>query len=322
MSLLDDIFRRNGKAPKMEAMKDPCKKNEFAKVATEVLYKRILQESCDHSLMPESVDAQGFETTVYSRSSMSSHGLIDIIIDAMINRKKVHLKKSLNSSMRDFYVFEESNEQEAELAPVDHVEIDFTNFLEAEAVYSLFWLMQEVIKASGNGIVLSQAIVLKISDLSQMIHNEQNLRPIIDQITQFNDGIRSGRTGFIDSGSSVESVDYNSEPAEKTKNFILDLISGITGTPRSFVFGEVKTGLGSGDDGDNRRLHAATKRYFFEILSPVLFQVYSKPFGFKKYVGDLNDLATIFALIEQTELISDEQKQSFIKNYVGLFDGG
>lgn len=84
------------------------------------------------------------------------------------------------------------------------------------------------------------------------------------------------------------------------------------------IFGDVVTGLGSSSDGDELRLNAAIKRYFYSIMSGVLFAVYDRPFEYRNMVDDIQGMVTMFTFIETTSLLTDEGKLKFMINNTGM----
>ncbi len=138
------------------------------------------------------------------------------------------------------------------------------------------------------------------------------------QLAQLNEGLVSGRAGFIDAQSSLEFPAFDAGPAESATKFIFNMISSITGLPNSYIFGEVVGGLGDTSTGDKERMNSAISRYYHSIFSGVLYATYNKIFDYKQIVSDVNELITAFAFVETTTMLTDAGKLKFMINNTGM----
>ena len=292
--------------------------DDFAHIFCTKIYKKVMLECVDRATIPNGIDKGGFNLTVYDSYSPYKQGLVSWIVYAMVSQRHLYLKKTLLSDVhRDLYVFNRATLDEAydgETIKPNYIELDFTNFKEARLIKLLFELLSLVIVSLNKGIVVSQAVILKLHNLSEMIHNKQNLEPLIEQVKQLNDGIRKGRTSFIDAQSSVEHVEQSSEASSKTVDFVFGLIATLIGLPKSDLFAEVVTGLGNGDNGDSRRENATIRRYFYDVLSGVLYNVFNQPFEYRPIIEDINEMISAAAFIETTTIFSEQGKEKFLTN--------
>lgn len=290
----------------------------FANVFCKEIYKKIMLECANRATIPTGIDAGGFNLTMYDSYSPYKKGLVSWVVEGMVDSKRVYLKKTpLFDVHKDLFVFQRSTQIEAydnELIKKDYIELDFTQFYEAKIIKLLFEMLALVLVSLNKGIVVSQAVILKIHKLSEMIHNAQNLQPLVDQVKNINDGLRKGKMTYIDAESSIEGFEQSSEASSKMTDFIFGLVATLIGLPKSDLFSEVVTGLGNGDNGDARRENSTHRRYFYDILSGTLFSVYMQPFEYRPVIEDMSAMISAAAFIETTTLFSDEGKRKFLLN--------
>ena len=290
--------------------------DDFCTVFATAMYKKIMLECADRAVLPNNVDKSGYTATVYDSYSPYKSGLVSWIVYAMVGQRKIYLK--INVIGGEIRTFEKSTESEAltdkQLLKPDYIELDFRKFREAKVICLLFELLGAVMVAMSKGVTASQSLLLQINALSEMIANPQNLAPLEAQIKSINEGLKSGRSSYVDAKSNVDFLVYDSSNTEKAAKYIFSLISTITGEPSSYLFGEVVTGLGSGDNGDEKRFEHATRGYFYNIYSGVLFNVYGENMEFRESPQDINELISLFTFVETTTSLTDEGKLKFMLN--------
>ena len=289
--------------------------DDFCTVLATSMYKKIMLECADRAVLPNSIEKGGYTSTVYDSYSPYKSGLISWIVYAMVGMRKIFLK--INSISGNAYTFELSNSNEAlknGKLRGDFIELDFTKFKEAKVICLLFELLGQVMVAMAKGVTASQSLLLKINALSEMIANTQNLEPLQAQIKSINEGLKEGKSSYVDAKSSVDFLVYDSTNTQQAADYIFSLISNLTGLPSSYLFAEVVTGLGSGDNGDAARLDTALRGYFYNILQGVLFNVYSENMEYKESPEDINTLISLFTFIETTTSLTDEGKLKFMIN--------
>jgi hypothetical protein len=299
--------------------------DSFAKTYTKSMYQKIMYECADRAILPDNVDKSAYHFTVYNSVTPRRMGITSILIEAMIEREHLFLQK-VPIEKRDVgrYRFDEITRETAfsdngNIKP-DVIELDFSEFEEVTAILLLFTLLKDVLLSTSKGVNLSQASLLKIHNLSAMMDTKESLEPMIEQIKEVNRSIRKGAMGCIDAKSSLEFVSHNTEPNVKASDFIFGLISSITGMPKSWLFGEVVTGLGSGDNGDEVRANSAIKRYFYDIYAGMVYSIYNRPFEYKTPTQDVSQLINMFTFVETSSLLTEDAKRRFLINNAGFVE--
>lgn len=288
---------------------------DFCDVLLNAMYSKIILECADRTVLTNDIEKSGYTQTVYDSYSPKKSGLASWVVYAITYQQKVYLKKLKIKG--DIYIFKRVTQSEAlkdKSLREDSIELDFLSFKEAVVIRLLFSLLQQIMIAMSKGITASQALVLKINALSGMIANSENIKALEEQIKQINNGLKNGKAGYIDAKSSIDFLTYDSTNTEKAAKYIFSLISTITGLPSSYLFGEVISGLGGGDNGDAVRFDSAIKPYFYNVWSGILYNVYNQSLEFKKSPEDVEKLITLFTFIETSTALTDAGKLKFMIN--------
>ena len=293
----------------------------FGDVYLANIYSKILHECADRSTLPAELGEDIFQRTCYDSYTPSKKGLVSIMVAAMVSCKHIYVRKeTITDGVIIFHTVERSTIDTTEL-PADVIEFDFREFYEAKVLKLLFALLSTVLQTISNGVTVSGGLLLKMHALSEMIENSQNKKAVLEQIASINAGLTQGKGSFIDAQSEVEFPSFDSKPAEASASFLFSLISSLTGLPNSYLFGEVVSGLGNGDNGDTRRMNAAIKRYFHNIWQGAAHAVFDRVLQYKNIVDDLQQLVSVFAFIETTTLLTDDGKRNFIRNNTSINEG-
>lgn len=289
--------------------------SKFSDVFMANMYTKIMHEAADRASLPEGVEKDAYSLTMYDSYSPAKRGLISIVVKNMIENTHKYYRKEI-TGRGDFIFIEVSDgsylDDSGNLTDPDILELDFTDFYESKVLSLLFALLKNVLQSMSNGVTISQSLIIQIHELSQMIDNNQNTKPLIDQLTQMNDSITQGNPGVIDAKSKVTFMEYKSEAAKNTVGFIFGLIAGITGAPTSYLFSDVVGGLGDMSKSEEKRLDMAIKRYFHSILSGSLYATFDKVFQYKNLISDVDGSISLFTWLETTTSITPEAKAKLI----------
>jgi hypothetical protein len=284
-------------------------------------YTKIMLECADRASLPESVAKDAYTLTCYDSYSPAKLGLISLIVEAMINSKRTFYEKEKGKN--GAYTFNEIEIKGDALDSIDPnvLELDFRSWHESDILCLLFKLLGGILSAMGNGVTISQAMLIKIHKLSEMISNAQNTEPLKEQLGQLNDSISQGRAGYIDAESAIEFASYDPSNSEKAASFVFQMISTVTGVPASYVSGEVVTGLGDSSGGDEKRLDVALRTYFNGILAGCLYSVFDRTFQYKTTITDVPAMVELFTWLETTSMITEEAKQKLLIDNTVLLAG-
>jgi hypothetical protein len=292
----------------------PCFSSEQGDLLLANLYSKILYEAMDRASLPKGVNKDAFTLTVYDSYSPAKRGLVTIVTEAMvrghqrfyemttIDNGEVLYTRILNPT--EAYSGEGDN---AKLRP-DVLELDFRDFYESDLLRVLYTLLNLVITSMSRGILVSQAVVFKIHELTQMIHNEQNMEAFTMQVTQLNESLVRGQTGVIDAESDITMPTMNVAPSQEGLSLVYGLIAHITGLPKEYLFSDVVGGLGDTSNSEEHRLNVALKRYFYSILSGTLYTTWNKVFEYKMLISNVEDLNSLITLVETTTILTDDAK--------------
>ncbi|HDM8140691.1 TPA: hypothetical protein P0E12_004981 [Vibrio harveyi] len=289
------------------------------------IYGTILNECADRSIVPTGVKKESYLLTCFDSYAPFKQGLISIVVEALIRRQHVFYRKE--SRTNGEFIFSKVTRLDAvgedgdKISP-DILELNFQKFHEAEALGLLIDLLGDVLKAMSKGVTVSQALVLKLYKLSEMIDNDQNLKALRAQLKNTNEKIRDGKAGVIDSNSEIDFMTYDSSPAEKAINLIFSMCSMITGLPKSYIFGEVVSSIGGGDSGDSTRENAAVKRYYYSVWGGVLYTVYDKAFEYKQPLENFALFQEVLSTLELTDALTPDAKKQFLVSNFNIDETG
>lgn len=292
----------------------------FGKALLGVVYRKIMTECADRASLPAGITKEAYTLTVYDSFSPAKRGLVSVLVDGMVKRSKkfYRVDKTNRGDLLFVEVFGTDAQDEKGNVKTGVMELDFSQFVEPEILALLFDVLMLITQSVGNATAISQAAIIKIHELSQMIANEQNLEPLTHQLKQLNEAISAGRAGVIDAQSSVEFAQVDAEPAARAADFIYSMITTVTGIPASYLFGEVAGGLGDQSQGDEKRLNVAIKRYFHSIMAGALYSAFGKAFQYKTLVDDLSGLVELFTFLETTTLLTEAGKRRLLLDNTAL----
>lgn len=327
MSMLDWLTgKQQSGAPEADELANviaavSVEESKFAYAYLSMIYTKIMHEAADRAAIPEGVDKAAYTLTVHDSYSPYKKGLVSLLVEGMVNHS---IKYYRTSKSNQVILFEEVPQNEATdengTIKAGILELDFREFLESKVLEMLFSLLSGILQSMSNGVTISQAVLLKIHELSKMIDNQQNIEPLKKQLRQLNDALTQGKPGVVDAKSALEFPEYNPEPAEKASGYVFALISSLTGLPASYLFGEVVGGLGDTSNSDEKRLDAAIRRYFHSIFAPALVVVFTKSFEYKLMLGDSTELVALLQWLESSTLITPEGKSRIILNNTPLIE--
>lgn len=326
MSLLNKLgFGRQGSQPTQHEIPNNVQApdfvlSRFGDALMGVTYAKIMTEAANRASLPPGVDKEAYTLTVYDSVSPAKKGLVSVLVEGMVKRNKrfFTIEKTKRGDMLFIQAHGNESHDEAGNVKPGIMELDFTGFREGEILALLFEVLGLVTQAVGNATAISQAAIIKIHELSQMIANEQNLEPLTAQLKQLNDSITKGKAGVIDAESSIEFAKVDTKPGSEAAAYIYGMISTVTGIPASYLFGEVAGGLGDQSTGDEKRLNVAIRRYFHSILSGTLYAVWGKNFQYKTLIDDLQAQVELFTWLETTTMITPEGKKRLILDNTAL----
>lgn len=297
----------------------------FGKVYARVVYSKIMHDCADRAMLPKEIVKDEYIITNHDSYSPYKRGLVMWIVEAMLACEQIFIEKELIQGTTNVYIFtkvddavREQIRQNPEEIPANVIELDFREFYEAKVIMALFELLKALLDAISKGVTVSGALLIKIHALSELIANQQNMEPLLQQIQQINDGLTQGKGAYVDAQSAIELPTYNSQPMQEAAGFVFSLISGITGYPMSDLFGEVVSSIGGGDSGDARRENAAIRRYFNSIYAPIAYNVFNRVFQYRQMVDDINGLISMFNFIETTNLLTEAGKLKFMINNTAM----
>ncbi|MDF4792360.1 hypothetical protein P3532_25885, partial [Vibrio parahaemolyticus] len=118
---------------------------------------------------------------------------------------------------------------------LDFVELDFEEFHRTELLEAYFGMVFDAIVGAAKLIRVGGAVLLKISDLSELISDKEVLTAVETQINKINDALKKSSVAYIDAQSALEMPKVDVKPVKEQLEYAYSLICNATGRPMSFI---------------------------------------------------------------------------------------
>ncbi len=250
-------------------------------------------------------------------STQSARGLISLLATAMAEQKsRLYLVRVL-----DVVREADSSEQaaiDADPSGASGVCLNFDKFYQATVLKQLAALLFYVLKNSGTGLQLSQAVLIKISNLRENLANLNAQGPIMQARAVAAALKDEGRGVLMDAADAVEVPPYDPEPMERSLDVLFGLISMVTGMPQSYVNGIIHSGLSNTGTADELAVERGLLYYFNSIFKPVSDKLLNANITFKtSNWRKFAEVANLLPVLEATDVIPQEYKDKLIKELFG-----
>lgn len=157
--------------------------------------------------IPDEIGSSDFSKTIYdSHSPKLQRGLMYYIIEAMSEESKIVLRKRPIHGREHAFYFEERTYTvfAKKVNKLDFVELDFEEFHRTELLEAYFGMVFDAIVGAAKLIRVGGAVLLKISDLSELISDKEVLTAVETQINKINDALKKSSVAYIDAQSALE----------------------------------------------------------------------------------------------------------------------
>ncbi|MDG3034187.1 hypothetical protein P7245_22430 [Vibrio parahaemolyticus] len=286
----------------------------FVQYLVSGMYRRILFTTLRYIALDEGEEKTVIPTCM-NRYTPASIGLIGHISNAIASKSRLVLRKIKLSD--GSYAFEKVNAQpDAVDSSPDLIELDFKKHYDSDLMKMYASILYAALLGALRGVKMTQAVLIGLFGLSDNIATDENLKLIKAQSKSINEGIKNGKSSVTDSNSKINFVSYDIDPVAKTKEFIFQKFSTVTGFPLSFFNGEGGSALSDTGKSDEKQIRRACEYYFYEILNPALEAVFDKSFSLKPDI-DTDEIASVMSTVEMSGILNTDGAL-FLLNQAGL----
>ncbi len=300
-------------------------RSRYIEIAIRELYSRIMYVTLEIVAIPDEIGNSDFAKTIYdSHSPKLQRGLMYHIIEAMADETKVVLRKRPVPGRDHAFYFEERSHTvfSRKDNKLDLVELDFTEFHRTELLEAYFGMVFDAIVGAAKLIRVGGAVLLKISDLSDLISDKEVLLAVETQINAINEALKKSGVAYIDAGSALEMPKVDVKPVKEQLEYAYSLICNATGRPMSFINGQLVGSLNSTGDGDRKQNRLASVRDFNEILRGVFESVFGADFMIKPDIEQLPQISDFLNSIEMSSLFNPEEKRKMVETVLPIAELG
>lgn len=290
----------------------PIVKDEFCKIKTFTLYKKILHRvySRSEGAKDENKIASLFDST---ERSGALRGLISLLAMAMTEKKEIAIVYD-NGVARLADPKEQKqieNDYKKNAKSTVGVLVSFKNYCLSDLMMVYMSMLYDILASMNTQVGLAKALQVKISNLRATVSMAGKDEPI-QQAKDINASLKAGRSVLMDEKDKVETLTINSDSTEAAFKFVCSLIASELGVSLSFVTGELTTGMSATGEADQNADEYGFQDFFNSIFKPVCDKLYGWNLSFTsddwRYFSAL--IGSLIA-VENSGLLSLEQKQAF-----------
>lgn len=319
MKFFANIFK-NSESTETE-LESPFKiticREDFCNMKTKVLFKKIL-----HRCYSRSEGASGEEKIASlfdsNERSGAGRGLISLLAHAMTYKEEIAI------IYQDGIVRRVTNDEKREIE-ADYkktaksskgVLVDFRKYELTDLVMAYMSIVYDILNSMNTQVGLAQALQIKVNALRGTVSIAGKDEPV-QQAKDINEALLKGRSVLMDKNDVVETLTLNSDSTKNAISLINALMATDLGVSLSFVNGELTTGMSATGEADENANEYGFQDYFNSIFKPTCDPLY----GWKlTFVTDdwrwFNALADKLIIIENSSILSDEQKSLFVNRLI------
>lgn len=287
-------------------------KNNFEKIKTENLYKKILQRC--YSRSEGAKDAEKVQSLFDSNEkSESPRGLISLLAKAMTEKAEIAviykngIVKVANSEEREQIKKDYANNAKSSLG----ILVSFKDYCLTDLVKGYMSIIYDILSTMNTQVGLAQALQIKVSMLRGTVSVNGKDEPIA-QAKKINEALTKGRSVLLDEKDRVEVMTLDSDSVKNAMTLIYSQLCAEIGMPLSFVTGELASGMSATGEADTNQQEEGLQDFFNSILKPCCDKLYGWDL---RFVSDdwryFSAMIGSLIAVENSSLLSDEQKRAF-----------
>lgn len=298
----------------------PILLDAFVRNDVQSVYSKILTDTLERTTgIPEKSKKLLWDNCM---GSESSDGLVTLLAKAMAEKGELYL-------VLDGEVLRKATSDEQTQIKADYkanaesklgIYITFKNFSVNDMIklYSSieFLTIGGLYKSAG----ISKAIQLKMKNLRSSVALS-DAGKAEDQARQIAKALKAGRDVLIDGEDTIETAKPDLTATTTAIDFINNKRAFYLRMPPTYFGDQASKGLGDSGKGDNKKVEAGLRNYFFSIIKPVCDALFSVTTTFKS--DDFDSITTALQALKDFEVtteefLSAENKTIIINKLFGL----
>jgi hypothetical protein len=292
----------------------PLLNESFVKWFVIDLYKHVLTDCRNKAVgIKEKDDGMFWDSFVMTEQGK---GLITLLAEAMYAKSKIYLvyKKEIVSEANAAEKAEIDRKIKDKKELKKEALCDFTDFTKTDLLKICAGMFYNAIGATNTGMNITQALQVKISELRKSIADSDS-KQSIGQAKTIAKGLKAGKAVLLDGNDQIVVPSFDTSTTEGSINLINGLAANFMGRfPLSYVNGALATGISTTGESDELAVGRALKFYFNSIFRPVVRGLTGYDIKFKEESWrKLAAVGNLIAVIEQSDLIPQEYKDSFVR---------
>lgn len=271
------------------------------------IYERIFRSALD-SLAMTKEQSKLIMPSASSSYTPRSDGFIKYMATAASRRQnlKIYGTKKSNGT----WLFNSTKPEGVE--DITEFQLDFSAFDESKMIASACGLMFQVLNAAAKGIKASEAVLVKLENLTEQIADQKTKKALRGMLTEFEKSLREGKLIFLSGSSTAEFMSFDTKPSVENMAFCYSLISMITGYPLEFFNGVGGSSLSDTGASTEKAIERADAHYSESVINPFIQELFGLRLEAWPKFESISDLASVITFIETTTILTNEDKKKIL----------
>ena len=313
----------NDKRTEFDVLNAPFKMNlcveDFVKIKTENLYKKILQRC--YSRSEGAKDAEKIQSLFdSSEKSGSPRGLISLLAKAMTEKTEIAIIYEAGVvRLADSKEKEQiKKEYEDKAKSSTGILVSFKDYCLTNLVKEYLAMIYYILSSMNTQVGLAKALQIKVAMLRSTVSVNGKDEPI-SQAKAINEALTKGQSVLMDEKDKVEVLKLDSASVEAAFRFVCSLLASDLGVSLSFITGEMTSGMSATGEADSNADEYGFQDYFNSIFKPACDKLYGWSLVFVtddwRYTGTMLDKLII---VENSSILSDDQKRIYAERAIPI----
>ena len=323
MTKFFDGWFKNDKRTEYDVLDAPfCMKftrDHFEKIKTENLYKKILQRC--YSRSEGAKDAEKIQSLFdSSERSGSPRGLISLLAKAMTDKAEIAViyeagvVRLADSTEKEKIKKDYEDKAKSSLG----ILVSFKDYCLTDLVKGYMSMIYDILSSMNTQVGLAKALQIKVAMLRSTVSVNGKDEPIA-QAKAINEALIKGQSVLMDEKDKVEVLTLDSDSVKNAMTLIYSQLCAEIGMPLSFVTGELTSGMSATGEADTNQQEEGLQDFFNSIFKPSCDKLYGWNL---RFVSDdwryFSAMIGSLIVVENTSLLSDEQKKAFAERLMPI----
>ncbi len=316
MARFFDNWFTNDKRTEFDVLNAPFgmkfSRDDFEKIKTENLYKKILQRC--YSRTEGAKDVEKIQSLFdSSERSGSPRGLISLLAKAMTDKAEIAIIYEAGVVRLATSTEKEQIKKDYETSAKSSLGIlvSFKDYCLTDLVKGYMSMIYDILSSMNTQVGLAKALQIKVAMLRGTVSVNGKDEPIA-QAKAINEALTEGQSVLLDEKDKVEVLTLDSDSVKNAMTLIYSQLCAEIGMPLSFVTGELTSGMSATGEADTNQQEEGLQDFFNSIFKPSCDKLYKWNLRFVsddwRYFSAMIGSAIV---VENSSLFSEAQKKAF-----------